>query len=154
MPPLFVQTPRRLDIALNHSHPEDPHWVGIIWCVHQLDAIKRRLIIHDCSTSSNVHDIIHEAIENARFICEEHYDMFRGPPIQLVCPPDLTFAYVPGHLSHILFELLKVTIRLVLEYGPLVHSPFTSRTRCELWWSDLGTMASMAKVYFHQLRSL
>lgn len=36
--------------------------------------------------------------ENARFVCEEHYALFKGPPIQLLCPKDLTFAYVPGHL--------------------------------------------------------
>ena len=56
-----------------------------------------------------------EAIENARFVCEEHYAMFRGPPVQLICPSDLTFAYVPGHLSHIVFELLKNSLRAVVE---------------------------------------
>jgi pyruvate dehydrogenase kinase 2/3/4 len=63
-----------------------------------------------------VHDIVHEAIENARFVCEEHYAMFKGPPVQLICPKDLTFAYVPGHLSHICFELLKNSLRAVVEY--------------------------------------
>ena len=62
-----------------------------------------------------MHDILQEAIENARFVCEEHYAMFRGPPVQLICPPDLTFAYVPGHLSHIVFELLKNSLRAVVE---------------------------------------
>ena len=33
--------------------------------------------------------------------------MFSSPPIQLICLHNLTFAYVPGHLSHICFELLK-----------------------------------------------
>ena len=65
--------------------------------------------------SQNIHDILQEAIENARFVCEEHYAMFRGPPVQLICPPDLTFAYVPGHLSHIVFELLKNSLRAVVE---------------------------------------
>jgi len=70
-------------------------------------------------TKANVHDILQEAIENARFVCEEHYAMFRGPAVQLVCPPDLTFAYVPGHLSHIVFELLKNSLRAVVErFGP------------------------------------
>jgi pyruvate dehydrogenase kinase 2/3/4 len=63
----------------------------------------------------NVHDIVQEAIENARFVCEEHYAMFRGPPVQLICPHNLTFAYVPGHLSHICFELLKNSLRAVVE---------------------------------------
>lgn len=67
---------------------------------------------------SNVHDIAQEAIENARFVCEEHYAMFRGPPVQLICPENLTIPYVPGHLSHILFELLKNSLRAVVErYG-------------------------------------
>jgi pyruvate dehydrogenase kinase 2/3/4 len=65
-----------------------------------------------------VHDIVQEAIENARFVCEEHYAMFKGPPVQLICPKDLTFPYVPGHLSHICFELLKNSLRAVVErYG-------------------------------------
>lgn len=46
----------------------------------------------------NVHDIAQEAIENARFVCEEHYALFKGPPVELICPKDLTFPYVPGHL--------------------------------------------------------
>ncbi|KAF9443025.1 mitochondrial pyruvate dehydrogenase [Macrolepiota fuliginosa MF-IS2] len=63
----------------------------------------------------NVHDIVQEAIENARFVCEEHYAMFKGPPVQLICPKNLTFPYVPGHLSHIVFELLKNSLRAVVE---------------------------------------
>jgi len=66
-------------------------------------------------TKANVHDIVLEAIENARYVCEEHYAMFSGPPVQLICPHNLTFAYVPGHLSHICFELLKNSLRAVVE---------------------------------------
>ncbi|KAI0915871.1 hypothetical protein AcV5_003357 [Taiwanofungus camphoratus] len=87
-------------IALNTLQPH-PDYVGII------------------CTSANVHDIVQEAIENARFVCEEHYAMFKGPPVQLICPTHLHFAYVPGHLSHICFELLKNSLRAVVErYGP------------------------------------
>jgi pyruvate dehydrogenase kinase 2/3/4 len=86
-------------VALNTLKPH-PDYVGII------------------CTKANVHDICHEAIENARFVCEEHYGLFKGPPIQLLCPRDLTFPYIPGHLSHICFELLKNSLRAVVErYG-------------------------------------
>ncbi|GAK67320.1 alpha-ketoacid dehydrogenase kinase [Moesziomyces antarcticus] len=69
-------------------------------------------------TNTNVGAMAHEAIENARFVCEEHYGLFKGPPVQLVCPPDLTFMYVPSHLNHMLFELLKNSLRAVVErYG-------------------------------------
>lgn len=87
-------------IALNTLEPH-PDYVGII------------------CTKSNIHDIVQESIENARFVCEEHYGMFKGPPVQLICPKDLHFSYVPGHLSHICFELLKNSLRAVVErYGP------------------------------------
>lgn len=86
-------------IALNTLQPH-PDYVGII------------------CTSANVHEIVQEAFENARFVCEEHYAMFKGPPVQLICPKNLHFAYVPGHLSHICFELLKNSLRAVVErYG-------------------------------------
>ncbi|KAG9310276.1 mitochondrial branched-chain alpha-ketoacid dehydrogenase kinase-domain-containing protein [Chiua virens] len=83
-------------VALNTQQPHKDY-VGII------------------CTQANVHDILQEAIENARFVCEEHYAMFRGPPVQLICPAHLTFPYVPGHLSHIVFELLKNSLRAVVE---------------------------------------
>lgn len=83
-------------VALN-THQAHQDYVGII------------------CTKANVHDIVQEAIENARFVCEEHYAMFKGPPVQLICPRNLTYAYVPGHLSHIVFELLKNSLRAVVE---------------------------------------
>ncbi|KAJ7888118.1 mitochondrial branched-chain alpha-ketoacid dehydrogenase kinase-domain-containing protein [Mycena olivaceomarginata] len=86
-------------IALN-TQQAHPDYVGII------------------CTKANIHDIVEEAIENARFVCEEHYAMFKCPPVQLICPTDLSFPYVPGHLSHICFELLKNSLRAVVErYG-------------------------------------
>ncbi|KAF4551990.1 Mitochondrial branched-chain alpha-ketoacid dehydrogenase kinase-like protein 1 [Elsinoe fawcettii] len=75
----------------------DPNYVGII------------------CTKTNVRDLAQEAIENARFVCEDHYGLFSAPNVQLVCSPDLNFMYVPGHLSHMLFEILKNSLRAVVE---------------------------------------
>ncbi|KAF2262343.1 alpha-ketoacid dehydrogenase kinase [Lojkania enalia] len=75
----------------------DPNYVGII------------------CTKTNVRDLAQEAIENARFVCEDHYQLFDAPKIQLVCNPNISFMYVPGHLSHMLFETLKNSLRAVVE---------------------------------------
>lgn len=85
-------------IALtDQSHHKDPNYVGII------------------CTKTNVRELAEEAIENARFVCEDHYGLFDAPKVQLVCPPNLNFMYVPGHLSHMLFETLKNSLRAVVE---------------------------------------
>ncbi|KAF2173046.1 hypothetical protein M409DRAFT_62675 [Zasmidium cellare ATCC 36951] len=75
----------------------DPNYVGII------------------CTKTNVKELAQEAIENARFVCEDHYGLFDAPKVRLVCPGDLNFMYVPGHLSHMLFETLKNSLRAVVE---------------------------------------
>ncbi|KAG9246899.1 pyruvate dehydrogenase kinase-like protein [Calycina marina] len=85
-------------IALtDQSHNKDPSYVGII------------------CTKTNVRDLAQEAIDNARFVCEDHFGLFDAPKVQLVCPPGLNFMYVPGHLSHMLFETLKNSLRAVVE---------------------------------------
>jgi pyruvate dehydrogenase kinase 2/3/4 len=36
----------------------------------------------------------------------------------MICPGDIEFMYVPSHLSHVLFEILKNSLRAVVErYG-------------------------------------
>ncbi|KAI9232760.1 MAG: mitochondrial branched-chain alpha-ketoacid dehydrogenase kinase-domain-containing protein [Podila humilis] len=86
-------------IALNKG-PSRKDYVGII------------------CTKTNLADIAQEAIDNAKFICEDYYGLFRGPEVHLHCKKDLEFMYVPSHLSHMLFELLKNSLRAVVEqYG-------------------------------------
>ncbi|KAL7412242.1 mitochondrial branched-chain alpha-ketoacid dehydrogenase kinase-domain-containing protein [Mrakia frigida] len=84
-------------IALN-TLPPHSGYVGII-CEH-----------------TNVHDICEEAIENATFVCEQHFGLINVPKIELVCDKNLTFPYVPGHLSHIIFELLKNSLRATVDF--------------------------------------
>ncbi len=85
-------------IALTgQQHTRHPNYVGII------------------CTKTNVKELAEEAIENARFVCEDHYGLFDAPKVQLFCEPNLNFMYVPGHLSHMLFETLKNSLRAVVE---------------------------------------
>ena len=85
-------------IALTaQQHTRHPNYVGII------------------CTKTNVKELAEEAIENARFVCEDHYGLFEAPKIQLFCPSSINFMYVPGHLSHMLFETLKNSLRAVVE---------------------------------------
>lgn len=81
----------------DQTHSRHPNYVGII------------------CTKTNVSELAQEAIENARFVCEDHYGLFEAPKVQLVCKEDLNFMYVPGHLSHMLFETLKNSLRAVVE---------------------------------------
>lgn len=66
-------------------------------------------------TKTNILNIAQEAVDNARFICEDYYGLFAAPEVKLYCPKDLEFMYVPSHLHHILFELLKNSLRAVVE---------------------------------------
>jgi len=66
-------------------------------------------------TKTNIFEVAQEAIDNASFICEEHYGLFKAPEIVLHCPENLEFMYVPSHLHHMLFELLKNSLRAVVD---------------------------------------
>ncbi|KAJ2780398.1 [Pyruvate dehydrogenase (acetyl-transferring)] kinase isozyme 2 [Coemansia javaensis] len=69
-------------------------------------------------TRTTIADVVQEAIDNARFICGDYYMLSNVPEIELHCPRDLTFMYVPSHLHHMVFEVLKNSLRAVVElYG-------------------------------------
>ena len=66
-------------------------------------------------TKTHVGEVAQDAIDNARFICSEYYGMFEAPPVKIMGTPDVNFMYVPSHLHHCLFELLKNSLRAVVE---------------------------------------
>ncbi|KAK6460868.1 mitochondrial branched-chain alpha-ketoacid dehydrogenase kinase-domain-containing protein [Scheffersomyces coipomensis] len=71
-------------------------------------------------TDCNVGDIAEDAIETAKYVCEDYYGLFEGPEIQLImAKEDISFMYVPGHLIHMLFETLKNSLRASIEF----HTP-------------------------------
>ncbi|KAJ1806682.1 [Pyruvate dehydrogenase (acetyl-transferring)] kinase isozyme 2, partial [Coemansia sp. RSA 2599] len=74
-------------------------------------------------THTKLSDVVQEAIDNARFICGDYYMLMNTPEIELHCPRDLEFMYVPSHLHHMVFELLKNSLRAVVElYGDEAES--------------------------------
>lgn len=68
-------------------------------------------------TECNVKEIAEDAMETAKYICEEYYGLFEAPEVQLIAPQDLVlFMYVPGHLIHMFFEVLKNSLRATIEF--------------------------------------
>ncbi|KAJ3186710.1 hypothetical protein HDU85_007530 [Gaertneriomyces sp. JEL0708] len=69
-------------------------------------------------TKVKLGDIAWEAAEDARTICQDYYGVWGGPEIKFLGATDVEFMYVPSHLHHMLFELLKNSLRAVVErYG-------------------------------------
>ena len=67
----------------------------------------------------NVSAVVQDAYENAKFLCEQYY--LTAPDLLVeqfnVATPgsSITFTYVPSHLHHIMFELIKNSMRAVVE---------------------------------------
>ena len=66
-------------------------------------------------TKTVLRKIALDAAENAKMVCQDNYGLFGGPEIRLVGNDDVEFMYVPSHLHHMLFELLKNSLRAVVE---------------------------------------
>lgn len=76
-------------------------------------------------TDTNVKEIAQTAIDNARFICEDWYGLFEAPKVQLHSNAEnIKFIYVPGHLNHILFEMIKNSLRAVVESYGVDHESY------------------------------
>ncbi|PVV03813.1 hypothetical protein BB560_001689 [Smittium megazygosporum] len=69
-------------------------------------------------TRTKIADVIKMAIDNAKQICLDSYILFSPPEIEVYCPPNLEFMYIPSHLHHMVFELVKNSLRATVEaYG-------------------------------------
>lgn len=68
----------------------------------------------------DVNSVVQDAYENARFLCDQYY--LTSPDLIVeqhnVQNPEapISIVYVPSHLYHILFELLKNSMRAVVEH--------------------------------------
>jgi len=64
-------------------------------------------------TVMSPYSIVNEAVEDARHICMRQYGS--SPDIQMFGSEKLQCAYVPDHLHHMIFELVKNSLRAVSE---------------------------------------
>lgn len=70
--------------------------IGQHIALNRLEAHKNYVGI--INTKTNIYETCMEAIENAKFVCEDYYGLFNAPPVELICPKDLEFSYIPSHL--------------------------------------------------------
>lgn len=74
-------------------------------------------------TNTNINDTIKHSVKLAQEICEDWYGLFEAPKVIIECDPNLNLLYIPAHLSHMIFEVVKNSLRAVVEkYGPDVDS--------------------------------
>lgn len=78
-----------------------------------------RRYIGSIDVKCNVAEVVQDAYDNARFLCEQYYMCSPALNMEVISKEDgegrLEMVYVPSHLYHILFEILKNSMRAVVE---------------------------------------
>jgi pyruvate dehydrogenase kinase 2/3/4 len=72
----------------------------------------------------DIQSIVQDAYQNARFLCEQYYS--KAPDCEIECHSPfivnrahnerIVMTYIPSHLHHMMFELMKNALRAVIEY--------------------------------------
>lgn len=119
--PYFVPNSEEVQMFLDRFYMSR---IGIRMLIGQHIALNMDRGIRDdfvgiICTDTNVKDITQTAIDNARFICEDWYGLFEAPKVILHSNAEnINFVYVPGHLAHMIFEVVKNSLRAVVDtYG-------------------------------------
>lgn len=94
----------------------------------------------------NVREVLEKAAVDASQVCVDYYGIYDAPKVQIDVPASITTTYIPGYLWHISFELLKNSLRAIVEsyeedhYPPVTISLAPESTDAEfvLKVSDLG----------------
>mmetsp|Transcript_1155 Transcript_1155/g.1361 ORF Transcript_1155/g.1361 Transcript_1155/m.1361 type:complete len:397 (-) Transcript_1155:1109-2299(-) len=79
----------------------------------QIENPKKNYVGIICRKTSP-YDVCLTATRDAQYMCERQYG--ESPEVEVLGRIDLTMAYVPSHLYYILFELLKNSMRAVVEH--------------------------------------
>jgi len=62
----------------------------------------------------NVREIVKGAVEDASSKCQQAYGV--QVDVEIIGGEDMTIKYIPSHLHHIMFELLKNSMRALVEH--------------------------------------
>jgi pyruvate dehydrogenase kinase 2/3/4 len=86
--------------------------------LYENDANTPPSVIGTIDKFCNVASILKAAGSTAQTLCRSHYGMAPDFKVSTVteCPEPITLAYPPSHLFHIGFELLKNSMRAVVEF--------------------------------------
>lgn len=78
---------------------------------------KHRRFVGSIDPNCNVLEILEDAYEDAKYLCEHYYSAAPGITYKTygASKDKIEFVYVPSHLYHILFELMKNAMRAVVE---------------------------------------
>jgi pyruvate dehydrogenase kinase 2/3/4 len=120
--------------GLNGSNSIDPNRIAHLPEIHQfldgfyMSRIGMRMLIgqhvalHEppkkdyvglICTKTRALEVCKDAVDDARALCARQYG--DAPEVEIFGDPNLTFAYVPGHIHHVVFELVKNSLRAVAE---------------------------------------
>lgn len=61
----------------------------------------------------SVKNVVQNAIDDAAMVCDQVYGSY--PDVEIRGKKDIAISYIPGHIHHIVFELLKNSMRAVVE---------------------------------------
>ena len=77
--------------------------------MHQPSAFYVGIINTQCRPAA----VIEDAIADSRLLCERNFG--EAPEVEIIGSKDFVFAYVPPYIHHIVFELVKNSMRAVVE---------------------------------------
>ncbi|ORY83154.1 pyruvate dehydrogenase kinase [Protomyces lactucae-debilis] len=91
----------------------------------------------------NIPQVLQKAAADARQVCVDYYGISTAPQVQMDLPDNLAVTYIPGYLWHIAFEILKNSMRAIVEtfeepYAPIAISLIDDADNVVIKISDQG----------------
>ncbi|CAJ0578958.1 unnamed protein product, partial [Mesorhabditis spiculigera] len=115
-------------VVFGNVLPESPRHVGCI------------------DPACDVESVVHDAFENARFLCDRYYMVSPAMKLEMFNTIDkdrpISIVAVPSHLYHIMFELFKNAMRATIEFHGVDDDLPMVKARVVLGAEDLSIKIS------------